>query len=121
MTKLAGVILAALTLSACGAGTGASTDTGPPARKAVTHRVLIDGSQFVPATLTVHEGDSVVWTNSDPFPHTATSTAATSTAGRFDSKGIAPQQSWTYTATVKGEFPYLCMLHQTMKGTLRVE
>jgi plastocyanin len=100
---------------------GCGTNPGLAARTAVTHRVLIDGSQFVPATLTVREGDSVVWVNTDPFPHTATSAAATSAAGRFDSKDIAPRQSWTYTATVKGEFPYLCTLHQTMKGTLRVE
>jgi plastocyanin len=114
-TRLAGIVLAALMLSQCG------TSTGSPARTPVTHRILIDGTQFVPATLTVHEGDSVVWVNADPFPHTATAATATSAAGHFDSKEIAPQQSWTYTATVKGEFPYLCTLHQTMKGTLRVE
>ena len=34
--------------------------------------------QFAPATLKVKRGDTVVWTNRDPFPHTATA------AGVFD-------------------------------------
>ena len=115
LTGIAGIVLAALMLSQCG-----GPSAGPPARAAVTHRVTIDGSTFTPASLTVHAGDSVVWINADPFPHTATSMDR-SAAGHFDSKEIAPQQSWSYTPTVKGDFPYLCTLHQTMKGTLRVE
>ena len=59
-------------------------------------------------------GDAVVWGNKDPFPHTATSRA-------FDSKSIAAGGSWTYTAKARGEFPYVCSLHPTMKGILRVQ
>jgi plastocyanin len=51
--------------------------------------------------------------NRDPFPHTATS-------AKFDSKDIAPGASWTFTAKAPGELPYVCTLHPTMKGTLRV-
>ena len=72
--------------------------------------------RFVPHTLTVNAGDSVVWVNRDPFPHTATSEA-----GRFDSQEIAPDKSWRYTAGVQGEFSYTCTLHPTMKGRLRVK
>ena len=86
------------------------------APKAPTHSVAIDGTQFQPAALTVKLGDSVTWTNKDPFPHTVTSTA-----GSFDSREIAPGKSWRYTAIKKGEFAYVCVFHPTMKATLKVE
>ena len=81
-----------------------------------THTVTIDALQFQPAELTVAAGDTVVWVNKDPFPHTATSKA-----GGFDSGEIASGDSWKYSAAKKGDFEYLCTLHPTMKGTIRVE
>jgi plastocyanin len=77
--------------------------------------VEIDGTSFRPADLSVLIGDSVVWVNKDPFPHTVTSDA-----GGFDSKELAPGASWTYTAVKRGEFAYFCRFHPNMKGTLRV-
>jgi plastocyanin len=85
-------------------------------RKPVTHTVSIDASSFSPATLAVRSGDSVVWMNKDIIPHTASSER-----GRFDSGTLETGKSWTYTAKTKGEFPYVCAFHPTMKGTLRVE
>jgi plastocyanin len=58
----------------------------------------------------------VVWTNNDPFPHTATSHAA-----GFDSGVIMPGKSFTFKATTHGEFPYVCSLHPTMTATLKVD
>jgi plastocyanin len=85
-------------------------------REPVTHTVSIDGSSFSPATLTIRSGDSVVWVNKDIIPHTATSER-----GRFDSGTLETGKSWTYAAKATGEFPYVCLFHPTMKGTLRVE
>jgi plastocyanin len=76
----------------------------------------MDGTVFVPADLTVTLGDTVVWVNKDPFPHTATSKA-----GGFDSQDIEPDASWKFVTTAKGDFPYICSLHRTMRGTLRVK
>jgi plastocyanin len=67
-------------------------------------------------TLTVRKGDSVVWVNKDPFPHTATSKS-----GKFDSGTIDAGKSWKLTPRTTGEFGYVCALHPTMKGTLRVK
>ena len=39
-----------------------------------THTVVIEGTSFQPPRLAVALGDTVVWINKDPFPHTATST-----------------------------------------------
>jgi plastocyanin len=87
-----------------------------PAAAATIHTVAIDGTSFQSATLTVKLGDTVVWVNKDPFPHTVTSAT-----GGFDSHEIAPGKSWQYVATKKGEFAYVCVFHPTMKATLRVE
>ena len=91
---------------------GAAIAAGQPK----THTVTIEATSFKPERLTVAAGDTVVWVNKDPFPHTATATA-----GGFDSGNIDPEKSWTLTAVKKGEFGYVCSLHPTMKARLKVE
>jgi plastocyanin len=85
------------------------------AGKAVTHTVVIDGVKYAPESLAVKRGDTVVWINKDPFPHTVTA------PGAFDSHAIAAGKSWRYTTRKSGEFAYICTLHPNMKGTLKVE
>ncbi|HXG71568.1 MAG TPA: cupredoxin domain-containing protein [Gemmatimonadaceae bacterium] len=94
----------------------ASIGAAPRPRKPVTHRVAIEGTRFKPELLTVKAGDSVVWTNKDPFSHTATSQT-----GRFDSKAIEAGKAWRFVTVKKGDFAYICTYHTTMKGRLRVE
>ena len=91
-------------------------DARRSAAVATTYTVAIDGVTFVPATLTVKVGDTVVWVNQDPFPHTVVSQT-----GGFDSHDMAPGQSWSYRAARAGVFPYRCTLHPTMHATLTVE
>jgi plastocyanin len=91
-------------------------DARRSAAAATSYTVAIDGVAFAPATLAVKVGETVVWVNKDPFPHTVMSQI-----GGFDSPDIAPDQSWSYRTTRAGVFPYLCTLHPTMHGTLTVE
>lgn len=79
-----------------------------------THRVVIKGLLNVPEELLVKHGDSVVWTNEDPFPHTVTA------VGAFDSGPIGAGTSWRLVTRRAGVYPYVCTLHSNMKGTLRV-
>ena len=83
---------------------------------AATHTVVMEGVAFVPETLTVKRGDTVMWVNKDMFPHTATAQDRS-----FDSKDIAPAKTWKHVAAKTGTFSYLCTLHPTMKGTLIVK
>jgi plastocyanin len=83
---------------------------------AAQHTVVMDGTTYKPEALTVKRGDTVVWVNKDPFPHTVTSKE-----GGFDSHNIGEGKSWRYTARKAGEFPYACTLHPTMKGVLVVQ
>jgi plastocyanin len=104
------LVAAALGLLSC-SGPGAGSGAPPPA----THTVTIESLEFKPADLTVRAGDTIVWVNKDPFPHTATAKEA------FDSKDIAADKSWTFKAAPTGEFSYVCTYHPTMKGTVRVK
>lgn len=108
---LAGLV-ASLVLVMVAMAPGAAAGAAKPVR----HTVAIEGTTFATADLTVNTGDTVVWVNKDPYPHTATSKA-----GGFDSRDIAPARSWTYTARTKGNFAYLCTIHPSMKGTLHVK
>ncbi len=105
------IFAAALALISC----GVSLTAGEPS-KPKTHTVTIEGMKFQPEVLTVAAGDTVVWVNKDLVPHTATSPA-----GAFDSKMIAPDKSWKLTVRKRGEIAYTCTYHPTMKATLRVE
>lgn len=105
--------VAAFALSLC-VGMEAAAAEAPT--KSTGQTIVVDSVRFEPQALTVKIGDTVTWVNKDPFPHTATSQA-----GGFDSKEIAPGQSWRYTTTRPGVFPYVCTLHPTMKGTLTVQ
>ena len=110
MFRYVGVTAVALGLLLLG------TTIGEALRKPKTHTVIIEGTSFQPASLTVAAGDSVVWLNKDFFPHTATSTQ-----GQFDSKEIESGESWKYVAKQKGDYAYFCTFHTTMKGMLRVK
>ena len=54
---------------------------------AATQTVVIEGVKYEPEALTVNRGDTIVWVNKDPFPHTVTA------KGAFDSHDIAAGKS----------------------------
>ncbi len=87
---------------------------GPAANRGATVNVTIEGLQFLPSDLTVKVGDTVIWTNNDPFPHTVTA------SGVLDSQEIPPGKSWKSSPATRGEVTYTCSFHPTMKGTLRI-
>jgi len=85
------------------------------AEKTARHTVVIQGAKFEPAAIGVKRGDTIVWVNKDPYPHTVTA------PGVFDSRSIVAGGSWRYIPHKAGEFPYACTLHPNMKGVLKVE
>jgi plastocyanin len=106
----AGALLYGLALASCAAFEDAAEQ--PPPR---THTVFMEGMAFRPKTIDVTAGDTIVWVNRDLVGHTATAAAA-----GFDSNLVEANKSWQFTATQKGEFEYVCTLHPTMTGTVRV-
>jgi len=83
------------------------------AARAATHQVTIEGFAFVPATLQVAVGDTVVFTNNDGAPHTATAEA-----GGFDTGRLSRGASGEITITAAGTFSYRCKFHPNMKGAI---
>jgi plastocyanin len=83
--------------------------------KARTRTVVLRGMNYLPATLVVNAGDTVVWKNEDVVPHTATDRRK-----NFDSGSIAPGASWSYVANRKGTYFYYCSFHPNTKGKLVV-
>src|SRR6202045_1507686 len=77
--------------------------------------VTIDNFTFAPAALTVKVGTTVTWTNHDDIPHTIVS------AGKFRSKTLDTDDSFSFTFTAAGDYKYFCSLHPHMTGTIKVE
>ena len=78
-------------------------------------KVTIDNFTFSPATLKVKVGDTVTWTNHDDIPHTVVS------AGKFRSKALDTDNTFSFTFPAAGEYKYFCSLHPHMTGAVTVE
>lgn len=86
-----------------------------------TATVTMKGFAFLPRTLRVKKGTTVVFVNQDPAKHTATADD-----GLFDSRDINPGQTYSRTFNQPGTFPYYCVFHGDkggagMAGTIMVE
>jgi plastocyanin len=106
LRNLAVRLVVAIVLSFCqNAGGARAADT----------MVMIDNFTFEPAQLTVKVGTTVTWKNRDDIPHTVVS------AGKFRSKAMDTDDSYSFTFTAAGDYPYFCSLHPHMTGTIKVE
>lgn len=77
--------------------------------------VSIQNFMFQPGTLSVPVGTTVTWTNNATVTHTSTSDT-----GVWDSGPISPGMSYSYTFQQAGTFPYHCMIHPFMHGSIVV-
>jgi plastocyanin len=88
---------------------------GSTRARAEETKVSIDNFTFAPAQLTVKVGATVTWTNHDDIPHTVVS------AGKFRSKTLDTDDSFSFTFTAAGDYKYFCSLHPHMTGMIKVE
>jgi plastocyanin len=87
---------------------------GAPAH-AETITVSIDNFTFAPNELKVKVGDTITWTNHDDIPHTVVA------AGKFRSKTLDTDDSFSFTFAAAGDYKYFCSLHPHMTGMIKVE
>jgi plastocyanin len=120
----AAVFGVALALAACSSGASsapsgaASSASGSTSGAASTTTIIIQNFAFHPSKDTVKPGATITVTNKDSVTHTLTST---SSPIAFNTGDISPGQTKTFTAPTKaGTYPYFCMIHQYMTGTLTV-
>lgn len=112
-------------LSALAAGCGGSKSPSNPsnpnpggAANTVTIRgVGYDGAgspAFAPGNLTVDRGATVKWENSDTIAH-----SVVSNSGLF--KGdLGPNGAFEHKFDNAGSFPYTCVIHAGMNGSITV-
>ncbi len=66
-------------------------------------------------------GDTVVWTQRDSgATHTATSGVSPNADGAWDSDWLQQGQTFSFTFTQPGTFPYFCTIHQSMTAVVTV-
>ena len=89
---------------------------------------MTNGLRFDPQDLVIQAGDTVLWTNTSTiFPHTATESESKNYVQGFNSgslprKWLHPGDTFQFTFTTPGTYPYHCVLHQGfgMVGTVTV-
>ena len=81
-----------------------------------TASVSIANFSFTPATLSVSVGTTVTWTNNDSVTHTVTADQ-----GAFDSNNLSPGNTFSFTFSQAGTYPYHCKIHPSMMGTIQVQ
>jgi uncharacterized protein (TIGR03118 family) len=89
--------------------------------RAATINVNISNFAFDPPSPTIAVGDTVTWMNGDLSAHTATSGQAGVSDGKFNSGTLAQNQTFSHTFTETGTFPYFCVFHTYMTGTITVQ
>lgn len=88
-------------------------DTAAPDEPAAT--INISGSTFG-SSPTVSVGDEVEVINNDAIPHTWTSSD-----GEWDSGSLGQGDTFSFTFEEPGEYPFVCLIHPSMSGTVTVE
>jgi nitrite reductase (NO-forming) len=109
--------------AAGGAATGATGGQGGGSTTGVS---IVQGSSslttdaYQPNPAQVSVGGTVTWTNEDSQPHSATSGENVTPDQIFDSGIMAPAATFSHTFAEAGEYPYFCILHPNMVGTVSV-
>src|ERR687890_500777 len=93
---------------------------GPTSVSIVPGSSSLTTDAYQPNPVQVSTGATVTWTNDDAQPHTATSGENATPDGTFDSGILAPAATFEHTFATAGEYPYFCILHPNMVGTVSV-
>jgi plastocyanin len=117
------------TMMGAGNATNASTTTtdgsGGGGNATATGVSIVPGAStlttdaFSPNPIQVSVGATVTWTNNDAEPHTVNAGEYATPSRLFDSY-IPPAGTFEHTFTEAGEYPYFCLLHPNMVGTIIV-
>lgn len=120
---LTGLLFVMLALAGCTGddmpddGDGGASGTRPAGEDhSETHHISIEDFDFATQSLTITQGDTVVWTNNDGRPHTVASDD-----GSFDSGNLDDGATFEFTFDDAGTFAYHCGYHASMTGEIVVE
>src|SRR5919106_2615548 len=111
-----GIALLTLTIGASGAGASGGGGCPPPITNGSSARALVKDWCFEPTVTYIRPGDTVTWVNRDPVPHTVT--GANRAWGSYDK--LKADKRLSYTFDRAGTYPYYCVYHLGMVGTVVV-
>jgi plastocyanin len=106
-----------LVVSPAAAASAGGTHCGAPPTEGVTAMVDISKGCFAPTVARVAPGDTVRFTNSDPFPHNLVGHAVT----WGQAEPLASGEELEATFVEEGLYPFACTLHPGMVGVIVVE
>src|SRR5215207_5641311 len=106
-------------------GTSATSAGGGTSVSIVSGSSSLTDTAYQPNPIQVSVSTTVTWTNSDSQPHTVTSGSNGQPDNKFNSSPnfsplLNPGQTFSFTFTQAGDYPYFCMLHPNMVGTVNV-
>ena len=110
------IVVFCMTISTIMCSKSSYNSGNPPPPTGTTATVNISGMAFVPASLTVKTGTTIVWKNSDGVTHAPIADDGSS----FSTGNILAGYSGSATVSKTGTFPYHCSIHSNMTGTIIV-
>jgi plastocyanin len=111
-----GIALLTVPIGASGAGASGGGGCPPPITNGSVTKSLIKDWCFEPTATYIRPGESITWVNRDPVPHTVT--GANRAWGSYDK--LKPGKKLSYTFDRAGTYPYYCVYHPGMVGTVVV-
>jgi plastocyanin len=125
---LALIVLTTLTVAGCSSSASPSGESSADGATVISLKSLM----FMPEDLTVNVGTKVTWRNDEPISHTVTSGPVTgvdkSTGlrtgqkpdGLFNGTLKGNGDTFSYTFTKAGTYPYYCSIHYGMSAKIIV-
>ena len=95
-------------------GAAAESGSGTDAVK-----VGMEDIEYVPRDVTVKQGGTVTWTNSDSVTHTVTKEGGP--GPEFDSGNLNVDDTFEQKFDAAGKVDYVCTIHPNQTGTVTVE
>ena len=83
------------------------------------HNINIQNMAYSPSSITITQGDILIWTNLDSVDHTVTEDGTSNVY--FNSGLISNGQTYTMTGLGVGTYNYYCQPHPSMTGTIIVQ
>jgi plastocyanin len=91
-----------------------ATSSPQPTVQVSSNTVEIKNFAFNPAELVVKKGMTVTWVNQDSVTHRIKSDT-------FNSQDLSQGASFSFTFENTGSFDYICGIHTSMTGNIKVE
>ncbi len=108
--------LAIVAVAVLSFGIATATFAGGSTVEPAEHVVEITMFKFIPESLSVKAGDTIIWVNKDIVPHTATADDLS-----FDTGELKQNESASITISSDQVVSYFCKFHPTMKAKLMFE